>query len=243
MSPDGSATGSEPLGDPAEARRELVNELRREGIRDKRVLSAIGRVPREVFVPPAMAEKAYLNVALPIGQGQTISQPFVVALMTESLGLRGDEYVLEVGTGSGYQAAILGELARSVVSVERVPELLATAEHVLAGLGYRNVDVRLANGTLGWPHRAPYDAILVAAGGPDVPRSLLGQLALGGRLVIPVGKPREQKLMLVTRNSSGFKECVLGPVRFVPLVGAEGWPDEEAMSEAHADEHTAEGNV
>ena len=213
----------------AAARQALVDELRREGIRDERVLDAIGRIPREAFVRSDLREDAYRNAALPIGHAQTISQPFVVALMTASLALNGTERVLEIGTGSGYQAAVLAELARSVVSVERVPELLNAARAVLARLGYTNVALHVANGTLGWLPDAPYDRILVAAGGPSVPRSLLQQLAPGGRLVIPIGKPREQQLVLVVRDDEGFQQTSMGPVRFVPLLGEEGWPaDQEA---------------
>jgi protein-L-isoaspartate(D-aspartate) O-methyltransferase len=147
--------------------------------------------------------------------------------MTESLRLTGLERVLEVGTGSGYQAAVLAELVQSVVSVERVPSLLASARQVLENLGYGNVEVHLAHRTLGWPDGAPYDAILVAAGGPTVPTSLLDQLAPGGRLVMPVGQPRAQQLVLVTKDADGYHETVLGAVRFVPLVGAEAWPAED----------------
>lgn len=192
----------------------------------------MSRVPRQAFVSPELAPSAYLNVALPIGHGQTISQPFVVALMTESLALTGTEYVLEVGSGSGYQAALLAELARSVVSVERVPALLDAARRTLASLGYANVELHLANGTLGWAPGAPYDRILVAAGGPAVPASLLSQLAPGGRLVMPVGRPREQQLVMVQREGNRYPETVLGPVRFVPLVGAEGWPENLAPDQA-----------
>jgi protein-L-isoaspartate(D-aspartate) O-methyltransferase len=216
------------MDDPAAVRQALIELLRRDGIRDERVLAAIGHVPREAFVPAELAASAYANSALPIGHAQTISQPYIVAMMTESLSLQGSEHVLEVGTGSGYQAAILAELARSVVTVERVPSLLAGARQALASLGYLNIELHEANGTLGWPAGAPYDAILVAAGGPKVPPGLLAQLAPGGRLVIPVGKPREQQLVLVEREPAGFREAVLGPVRFVPLLGADGWPIEPA---------------
>ncbi len=161
--------------------------------------------------------------------------PFVVALMTESLTLTGTEYVLEVGSGSGYQAALLAELARSVVGVERVPALLDTARRTLTSLGYANVELHLANGTLGWAPGAPYDRILVAAGGPAIPTSLLNQLAPGGRLVMPVGRPREQQLVMVQREGSRYHESVLGPVRFVPLVGAEGWPNAEAAQDSPSD--------
>jgi protein-L-isoaspartate(D-aspartate) O-methyltransferase len=207
----------------AAARRALIAQLRHEGIRDERVLAALDRVPREVFVPPELGPRAYVNNALPIAHGQTISQPYVVAMMTESLGLDGSEHVLEVGTGSGYQAAVLGELARTVVSVERVPGLLDAAHQALTNLGYTNVELHLANGTLGWSPGAPYDRILVTAGGPAVPRSLLDQLAPAGRLVMPVGRPGEQQLVMVHRDAGGYDETVLGPVRFVPLIGVEGW--------------------
>jgi protein-L-isoaspartate(D-aspartate) O-methyltransferase len=216
----------------AAAQRALIEQLRREGIRDERVLAAMSRVPRVAFVPAEFGPDAYQNVALPIGHGQTISQPFVVALMTESLTLSGTEHVLEVGTGSGYQAALLAELAQSVVSVERVPALLDAARRALANLGYTNVELHIANGTLGWPPGAPYDRILVAAGGPAIPASLVDQLAVDGRLVMPVGKPREQQLVIVRRIGGRFDESVLGPVRFVPLVGAEGWPESLARDDA-----------
>jgi protein-L-isoaspartate(D-aspartate) O-methyltransferase len=219
------------MDDPAAARQALIDLLREEGIRDERVLAAIGRVPREAFVPADLAASAYANSALPIGHAQTISQPYIVAMMTQSLRLAGPEHILEVGTGSGYQAAVLAELARSVISVERVPSLLATARQVLTSLGYQNIELHEANGTLGWQADAPYDAILVAAGGPAVPTSLVDQLARGGRLVIPVGKPREQQLVFVEREGASYRETVLGPVRFVPLVGAAGWPVEAAPDE------------
>lgn len=206
-------------------RRELVETLRNKGIRDERVLEAIGRVRREAFVPPRLAEHAYDNTALPIGHHQTISQPLIVALMTEALGLHGSERVLEVGTGSGYQAAILAELAGRVVSIERVPELLAAADAILSRLGYRNLELHVADGSLGWPAGAPYDRIIVTAAGPEVPSSLLRQLAVGGRLVIPVGQRSDQNLVVIERTDDGFVETSLGPVRFVPLVGAGGWPD------------------
>lgn len=219
------------MNDLASARQALIEQLRREGISDERVLAAMGRVAREAFVPAELYESAYQNAALPIGHGQTISQPFVVALMTATLALVGTEHVLDVGTGSGYQAAVLSRLARSVVSVERVPALLEAARRTLAALAYTNVELHLANGTLGWLPGAPYDAILVAAGGPTVPASLLDQLALNGRLVMPVGKPREQQLVMLQREGGRYRESMLGPVRFVPLLGAEGWPEEPTSDE------------
>lgn len=207
------------------ARRLLVEELRRNGIADERVLAAIAQVRREVFVPGSLAERAYENVALPIGLRQTISQPYVVALMTQELGLTGSERVLEVGTGSGYQAAILASLAREVVSVERMPALLESARRALDALGCANVELHLANGTLGWPPGAPYDRVIVTAAGPEVPAVLLEQLAPDGRLVIPVGTLKAQRLVVVRRTGGGFEETSLGGVRFVPLVGEGGWSE------------------
>jgi protein-L-isoaspartate(D-aspartate) O-methyltransferase len=206
-----------------EPRRLLVEELRRHGIVDERVLNAVAQVRRELFVPRSVAERAYENVALPIGLGQTISQPYVVALMTQELGLTGAEHVLEVGTGSGYQAAILASLADTVVSVERVAPLLASAQRALEALGIANVELHLANGTLGWPAGAPYDRIIVTAAGPDLPAELLDQLAPGGRLVMPIGTLKAQRLVLVRRTDLGFEETNLGGVRFVPLVGEGAW--------------------
>ncbi|HLH21177.1 MAG TPA: protein-L-isoaspartate(D-aspartate) O-methyltransferase [Chloroflexota bacterium] len=206
------------------SRQRLLAELRREGVRDERVLAAIAAVPREQFVPPEHRPSAYRNAPLPIGAGQTISQPLVVGLMTQALALTGVERVLEVGTGSGYQAAVLCRLAAHVVSVERFPALAARARAVLARLGCANVTVHVSNGTLGWPSAAPYDAIIVTAGAPEVPEALVAQLADGGRLVIPVGDRVSQELMLVTRQGAATRVQRLGPVRFVPLVGEEGWP-------------------
>ena len=202
----------------------LLAELRRQGIRDERVLGALGRVPRDRFVPEEHRAEAWANAALPIGAGQTISQPFVVALMTEALALRGPERVLEIGTGSGYQTAILAELAAEVVSVERHAELAAGAERLLRELGYRNVAVHVGDGTTGWADAAPYDRIIVTAAGPRVPPPLLAQLrADGGRMVIPVGEPHDQHLVAVDRDGDQTRETTLGPVRFVPLIGRAGW--------------------
>ncbi len=202
----------------------LLAELRRQGIRDERVLGALGQVPRERFVPEENRAEAWANAALPIGAGQTISQPFVVALMTEALALRGPERVLEIGTGSGYQTAILAELAAEVVSVERHAELAAGAERLLRELGYRNVAVHVGDGTTGWADAAPYDRIIVTAAGPLVPPPLLAQLrADRGRMVIPVGEPHDQHLVVVDRDGDQTRETSLGPVRFVPLIGRAGW--------------------
>ena len=209
------------------ARAGLIEHLGSE-IKDKRVLSAMARVPRELFVLPEDLEAAYEDVPLPIGLGQTISQPLIVALMTEALGLGGDEKVLEVGTGSGYQAAVLAELTRSVVSVERLPSLAMSASRVLARLGYKNVAVYLAEETLGWPAEAPYDAILVTAGAPRIPVDLMGQLAIGGRLVVPVGSRQLQELCRVTRHSKKNEVKKLGGCRFVPLIARDAWEGEPA---------------
>jgi protein-L-isoaspartate(D-aspartate) O-methyltransferase len=209
----------------AESRARLVEILRQQGIGDERVLVAVGRVRREAFVPPELAERAYENVALPIGHGQTISQPYVVAEMTQALQLTAHSRVLDVGTGSGYQAAILAEIAGAVISVERVPALSASAGGVLARLGYQRIELHVTNGTLGWPPGAPYDAILAAAGGPEVPDALLAQLGRGGRLIMPVGTLTEQQLILVRRAEHGYERYSLGPVRFVPLVGKGAWPE------------------
>ncbi|MBX5490223.1 MAG: protein-L-isoaspartate(D-aspartate) O-methyltransferase [Chloroflexi bacterium] len=208
----------------AVACEQLIAELQREGVRDPRVLDAIRHVPREWFVPPELREHAYRNAALPIGAGQTISQPLVVGLMTQALGLCGDERVLEIGTGSGYQAAVLCRLARAIVSIERFPELAERARRILDELDCRNVEVHVGDGSLGWPPRAPYDAIIVTAAAPEVPPALLAQLADGGRLVIPVGPRPTQELLLVTRIGPTTHTRELGAVRFVPLVGAGGWP-------------------
>ena len=204
-------------------RRRLIEHLRAEGIRDERVLAALGRVPREAFIAPEHWETAYENGPLPIGERQTISQPFVVALMTEVLGLAGGERVLEVGTGSGYHTAILAELAGHIVSVERHRALHEQAARVLGALGYANVELHVADGTLGWVQGAPYDRAIVAAAGPDVPAALVDQLAVGGRLIIPVGDASHQRLVLLTRHPDGVERRDLGPVRFVPLIGEAGW--------------------
>jgi len=204
------------------SRTRLLVELAPE-VRDRRVLEAMARVPRERFVPDDLHPLAYENRPLPIGYGQTISQPLIVALMTEALCLTGNEKVLEVGTGSGYQAAVLGQLAASVVSVERIPPLAQRAAQTLADLGYANITVQVAGEELGWPAEAPYDAIIVAAGAPEVPQALVDQLALGGRLVVPVGTRDLQDLTRVVRTAEGPAATRLGPCRFVPLLGRGAW--------------------
>jgi len=204
------------------ARAGLIEHLGGE-IRDERVLAAMAHIPRERFVPPEERELAYEDIPLPIGLGQTISQPLIVALMTEALELTGGEKVLEVGTGSGYQAAILAELARLVISVERLPALVDGAKKVLDSLGYTNVVVQLVGETLGWQREAPYDAIMVTAGAPRVPVDLIAQLALGGRLVIPVGSRYVQELYKVTRRRKKNAVQNLGGCRFVPLIDKDAW--------------------
>jgi len=204
------------------AKEQLLAELRLD-VRDPRVLAAMGSVPRERFLPEDLRPYAYDNRPLPIGHGQTISQPLIVAMMSEALQLTGDERVLEVGTGSGYQAAILAELAAEVVTVERIADLAESAAALLAELGCHNARVHAAGETLGWPDDAPYEGIIVTAGAPEVPRAMLEQLAPGGRLVIPVGARDVQELLLVTNTRHGLTSRRLGPCRFVPLVGSGAW--------------------
>ena len=214
-----------------EQRRQLVErQLRSRGITDSAVLAAFAEVPREAFLSPEMAEFAYLDTALPIEKEQTISQPYIVALMTQALELTPSDRVLEVGTGSGYAAAILAKIAREVYTIERHAELAKQAAFCLKKEGFENVKVMHGDGTLGWPEHAPYDAIIVAAGGPDVPQPLLDQLAIGGRLVIPLGEEKNlQKLVRVIRVSkSDYRRGELCDVRFVPLIGAQGWQDGHA---------------
>lgn len=216
----------------AAAREWMVeSQIRRRGITDPRVLRAMRTVPRHLFVPRDLWDQAYNDYPLPIGEGQTISQPYIVALMTEALELTGTEKVLEVGAGSGYQAAILAELAKEVYTIERIPELARHAEKILKQLGYRNVQVIVGDGTKGWKPQAPYDAIIVTAGAPQVPGPLVEQLALGGRLVIPVGDQYSQSLTRIRRTMKGdLKTEYLGGCRFVKLIGEYGWKAEETYS-------------
>jgi len=206
------------------ARARLIEQLGAE-IKDKRVLAAMASVPRESFVPAESRYEAYEDRPLPIGFDQTISQPFIIALMTEALELTGGEKVLEVGTGSGYQAAILAKLARLVVTVERLPLLVETARKTLGSLGYTNVVVHLAEEALGWQREAPYDAIMVTAGAPKVPADLLAQLAIGGRMVIPVGSQYVQELYKVIRRRNKNIVENLGGCRFVSLIGKDAWKE------------------
>lgn len=205
----------------------VERQLRGRGIGDERLLAAFAVVPREEFVSPELAAHAYSDGPLPIGCGQTISQPYIVALMAESARIGPTDRVLEVGAGSGYAAAILGRVAGSVIAIERMPELAAMARERLLRLGFGNVRIVEGDGTVGWPEDAPYDAILAAASGRDVPQSLVAQLAPGGRLVMPLGAPGAiQSLVAVTRREDGGLDREdLGAVRFVPLIGAEGWSE------------------
>lgn len=213
--------------DFAASRAALIEHLRYE-IKDEKVLSAMGHVPRELFVSSAHQQAAYEDRPLPIDLGQTISQPLIVAMMTEALELSGKERVLEIGTGSGYQAAILAELAHWVVTVERHELLVKKAKEVLDKLGYTNIEVHLAERKLGWCQGAPYDAIIVTAGAPKVPQELLDQLAPGGRLVIPVGSRYEQNLIKVVKRNDEIATQSLGPCRWVPLIGEEAWGEEQS---------------
>jgi protein-L-isoaspartate(D-aspartate) O-methyltransferase len=203
----------------------VKSQLAGRGIKDRRVLEAMRQVPRHLFIPEGMRNLAYCDGPLPIGHGQTISQPYIVALMTELLKLEGQERVLEVGTGSGYQAAILSRLASQVYSVERHAALAQQAEKLLSQLGYANIVVRVGNGTLGWPEHSPYEAIIVTAAAPDVPRPLTDQLADGGRLVAPVGSQWSQVLVKVRRQGDLLIRERRTAVAFVPLVGKYGWEE------------------
>lgn len=208
-------------------RRNLFNNLRRE-MRDNKALNAMEQVPRELFLPYEVRHDAYKDIALPIGAGQTISQPYIVALMTSALDLEGGEKVLELGTGSGYQAAILSRLVPQgrVLSLERIPGLAEEATTLLSSFGYANVEIRVAGDTLGSPGDAPFDAIIVTAAVPSLPPVLLEQLAVRGRMVLPIGPLKEQELTRVLRTDEGHSVTMMGPCRFVPLIGRDAWPPE-----------------
>jgi protein-L-isoaspartate(D-aspartate) O-methyltransferase len=212
-------------------RKKMVDaQIRSRGIRDERVLRAMGKIPRHLFVDEGLVDQAYNDSPLPIGEKQTISQPYIVALMTEALGLGGREKVLELGTGSGYQAAILAELADRVFTIERIASLAQKARRLLESLNYYNVVIRVGDGTYGWREESPFDAILVAAGSPSIPRTLVEQLAVGGSLVIPVGGRFTQNLIKLTRlseNPEDVKKEDLGGCRFVSLIGEHGWKMEQ----------------
>ncbi len=213
-----------PASDFAKARTRMVEkQLLPRGIHDPKTLEAMRRVPRHLFVEDAMKDQAYGDFPLPIGRGQTISQPYIVALMTQSLGLQGHESVLEIGTGSGYQAAILSQICQKVYTVERIDSLLVQARKIFDSLHYLNILTKLDDGTHGWPEYAPYDAIIVTAGGPKVPQPLLEQLADPGTLLIPVGDRGVQDLRKVTKKDGKITEKTIEYVRFVNLIGDHGW--------------------
>jgi len=205
--------------------RMVETQIAARGVHDERVLEAMRKVPRHLFLDEALRDQAYSDHPLPIAENQTISQPYIAGLMTESLELNGSEKVLEIGTGSGYQSAILAELADRVFSIERYPELAYRANSILQKLGYGNIIVRVGDGSLGWPDDAPFDGIIVTAGTPQIPQPLIDQLKMGGRLVVPVGDRLGQDLMLVKRVAEGIKKTNLGGVRFVNLVGKWGWKE------------------
>lgn len=203
----------------------VEEQLISRGIKDKRVLDAMGKVPRHIFIEEALRSRAYGDYPLPIGEKQTISQPYMVALMTEALELRGNEKVLEIGTGSGYQSAVLAELCDKVYSVERIKSLAIKAREHLDSLKYMNVAIKIFDGTYGWIEHAPYDAIIVTAGAPEIPQSLIDQLAISGRMVIPVGDEFSQVLVKVEKNKDGIKTTNICGCVFVKLVGNYGWKE------------------
>lgn len=209
-----------------ERARMVEEQLRARGLTDARLLEAFRKVPRHLFVPPESQGEAYADHPLPIGSGQTISQPYIVALMTDALQLQGHERVLEIGAGSGYQTAILAELALEVYAVERLPELLQAVTARLDALGCLNVRLTAGNGTLGWPEHAPYDAILVSAAAPRVPTPLIAQLSDGGRMVLPIGTAEAQMLVAVEKRRGAIRQTEIANCLFVPLVGQHGWTEE-----------------
>jgi len=213
--------------DFAKARLKMVeDQITLRGIKDARLIAAMKEIPRHLFVEEALQSQAYTDHPLPIGEKQTISQPYMVALMTEALLLTGKEKVLEIGTGSGYQTAILAEMCEKVFSVERIRPLAVRARKLLYELGYFNVEIKIFDGTFGWMEESPFDAILVTAGSPDIPQPLVDQIAIGGRLVIPVGDAFVQDLFRVTKTEEGVKREDLGGCRFVKLIGKYGWEAE-----------------
>ena len=205
--------------------RMVEEQLIPRGINDQKTLQAMGTVPRHLFVEDAMQARAYGDHPLPIGSGQTISQPYIVALMTQALELQGHERILEIGTGSGYQAAILSRICERVYTIERIDSLLGKARRIFDRLRYHNIVSRIDDGTIGWPDQAPFDAILVTAGGPKIPEPLVQQLADPGRLVIPVGNQQEQELQLLTKKDGDISIRTIEQVRFVNLIGIHGWQD------------------
>ncbi len=215
------------MNDFSKARLKMVEEqIVSRGIKDERLIAAMKKIPRHLFVEEALQSQAYTDHPLPIGEKQTISQPYMVALMTEASLLKGNEKVLEIGTGSGYQTAILAELSEKVFSIERIRPLAIRARKLLYDLGYFNVEIKIFDGTFGWMDESPFDAIIVTAGSPDIPQPLIDQLSLGGRLVIPVGDALAQDLFRVTKTEEGVKKEDLGGCRFVKLIGKYGWEAE-----------------
>ena len=213
--------------DFSKARLKMVeDQIIARGIQDPRVIAAMKKVPRHLFVEEALQGQAYSDHPLPIGEKQTISQPYMVALMTETLLLTGRDKVLEIGAGSGYQTCILAEIALKVFSIERIRSLAIQVRKLVYELGYLNVEIKFSDGTLGWIEESPFDAIMVTAGSPGIPQPLVDQLAVGGRLVIPVGDPTDQELIRVTRTEGGIKKEDLGGCRFVRLIGQHGWDEE-----------------
>jgi len=211
--------------DPWESARErmVATQIAARGVGDEQVLAAMRRVPRHLFVPAEVRGSAYSDYPLPIGHGQTISQPYIVAMMTSLLQIEPDDRVLEIGSGSGYQAAVLGSLVREVISIERIPEVAQLAQENLAHAGIPNVRVVIGDGTLGYPERAPYNGVLITAATPSIPPPLVGQLAEGGRLVAPVGSRNLQELVRLTRKGHDITHESFGGVVFVPLLGEHGW--------------------
>lgn len=205
--------------------RMIRNQLIPRGINDKRVLAAMGKIQRHLFMEEALEGEAYNDHPLPIGHKQTISQPYIVALMSQALGLTGKEKTLEIGTGSGYQTAVLAELSARVFTIERIRVLMERARDMLQQLGYMNIIFKSYDGTLGWQEYAPFDAIIITAGAPAVPEPLLGQLADGGRMIVPVGDKSGQELIKITRRKDSYDKKSLGGCRFVDLIGAHGWKE------------------
>ena len=219
--------GHSGANDWSKARLKMVEEqIVARGIRDPRVIAALKKIPRHLFVEEALQGQAYTDHPLPIGEKQTISQPYMVALMTEALQLTGKEKVLEIGAGSGYQTAVLAEVAKAVFSIERILALTMRARKLLEDLGYGNAEIKFSDGTQGWVEESPFDGIIVTAGAPDVPQPLVDQLAMGGRLVIPVGDAYVQDLLRITKTEEGTRREDLGGCRFVKLIGRYGWGDE-----------------
>ena len=219
--------GHSGANDWSKTRLKMVEEqIVARGIRDPRVIAALKKIPRHLFVEEALQGQAYTDHPLPIGEKQTISQPYMVALMTEALQLTGKEKVLEIGAGSGYQTAVLAEIAQAVFSIERILALTLRARKLLEDLGYGNAEIKFSDGTQGWVEESPFDGIIVTAGAPDVPQPLVDQLAVGGRLVIPVGDAYVQDLLRITKTEEGIRKEDLGGCRFVKLIGRYGWTDE-----------------